>query len=145
MGKGKKDGEQVDISQDMKSKVQPSQDNRDPMVKKLEKGANVTCYKCHVEGHKFYKCHQFFKKMDNGEKKKLKPTIKSSLIYTKPNCKNKTKRYTYVIKKKANGKVIAHNVWKMKEERGWNQPIRVPKEVIINMKGPQMVWVPKAT
>jgi hypothetical protein len=30
MGKGKNDEEQVDISQDMKSKVQPSQDNRDP-------------------------------------------------------------------------------------------------------------------
>jgi hypothetical protein len=81
MGKGKNDEEQVDISQDMKSKVQPSQDNRDPMVKKLEKGATVTCYKCHVEGHKFYKCPQFVKKMDNGAKKKFNPTIKSSLIY----------------------------------------------------------------
>jgi hypothetical protein len=49
MGKGKNDEEQVDISQDIKSKVQPSQDNRDPMVKKLEKGATVTCYKCHGE------------------------------------------------------------------------------------------------
>jgi hypothetical protein len=145
MGKGKNDEEQVDISQDMKSQVQPSQDNRDPMVKKLEKGATVTCYKCHGEGHKFYKCPQFVKKMDKGAKKKLKPTIKSSLIYTKPNRKNKTKSNTYVIKKKANGKVVAHKVGKMKEERGWNQPIWVPKEVITNMKGPQMVWVPKAT
>jgi hypothetical protein len=135
MGKGKNDEEQVDISQDMKSQVQPSRDNRDPMVKKLEKGATVTCYKC----------PQFVKKMDKGEKKKLKPTIKSSLIYTKPNRKNKTKSNTYVIKKKANGKVFAHMVGKMKEERSWNQPIWVPKEVIINMKGPQMVWVPKAT
>jgi hypothetical protein len=111
------------------------------MVKKLEKGATVTCYKCHGEGHKFYKCPQFFK----GAKKKLNPTIKSSLIYTKPNRKNKTKSNTYVIKKKANGKVVAHKVGKMKVERGWNQPIWVPKGVIINMKGPQMVWVPKAT
>jgi hypothetical protein len=47
MGKGKNDEEQVDISQDMKSKVQPFQDNRDPMVRKLEKGATVTSYKCH--------------------------------------------------------------------------------------------------
>jgi hypothetical protein len=75
----------------------------------------------------------------------LKPTIKSSLIYTKPNRNNKTKRNTYIIKKKANGKVVAHKDGKMKEERGWNQPIWVPKEVIINMKGPQMVWVPKST
>jgi hypothetical protein len=62
MGKGKNDEEQVDISQNMKSKVQPSQDNRDPMVKNFENGATVT--------------------MDKGVKKKLKPTIKSSLIYT---------------------------------------------------------------
>jgi hypothetical protein len=55
MGMGKNNEEQVYISQDMKSKVQPSQDNRDPMVKKFEKGATVTCYKCHGEGHKFYK------------------------------------------------------------------------------------------
>jgi predicted nuclease with TOPRIM domain len=71
MGKGKNDDEQVDISQDIKSKFQPSQDNRDPMVKKLEKGSTVTFYKCHGEGHKFYKCPQFVKKMDKGEKKKL--------------------------------------------------------------------------
>jgi hypothetical protein len=83
--------------------------------------------------------------MDKGTKKKLKPTIKSSLIYTKPNRKNKIKSNTYVIKKKANGKVVAHKVGKMKKEQGRNQPIWVPKEVITNMKGPQMVWVPKAT
>jgi hypothetical protein len=80
-----------------------------------------------------------------GRKEEVEPTIKSSLVYTKPNRKNKTKSNTYVIKKKANGNVVAHKVGKMKEERGWNQPIWVPKEVIINMKGPQMVWVPKAT
>jgi hypothetical protein len=39
-----------------------------------------------------------------GAKKKLNPTIKSSLIYTKPNRKNKTNSNTYVIKKKANGR-----------------------------------------
>jgi hypothetical protein len=82
--------------------------------------------------------------MDKGAKKKLNPTIKSSLIYTMPNRKNKVKSNTYVIKK-ANGKVVAHKVGKMKEERGWNQSIWVPKEVITNMKGPQMVRVPKAT
>jgi hypothetical protein len=80
MGNGKNDGEQMDVSQDMNNKVHPSQDNHDPMVKKLEKGATVTCYKCHEEGHKFYKCPQFVKKMDKGAKKKLRPTIKSSLI-----------------------------------------------------------------
>jgi hypothetical protein len=113
MDKGKNDEEQVDISQDMTCKLQSSQDNHDPMVKKLEKGATVTCYKCHGEGHKFYKCPQFVNKMYKGTKKKLNPTIKSSLIYTKPNRKNKTKSNTYIIKKKANGKVVAHKVGKM--------------------------------
>jgi hypothetical protein len=114
-------------------------------VKKLEKSATVTFYKCHGEGHKFYKCPQFVKKMDKGAKKKLNPTIKSSLIYTKTNRKNKTNSNTYIIMKKANGNVVAHKVGKMKEDQGWNQPIWVPKKVIINLKGPQMVWAPKAT
>jgi hypothetical protein len=94
MGKGKNNEEQVDITQDMKNKVQLSQDNHNPMAKKLDKGATVTCYKCHGEGNKFYNCPQFVKKMDKGAKKKLNPTINSSLIYTKPNNKNKTKSNT---------------------------------------------------
>src|SRR6185312_3423524 len=35
----------------IESNVQPSQDNRENMVKKLEKGSTVTCSKCHKEGH----------------------------------------------------------------------------------------------
>jgi hypothetical protein len=35
MGKDKNNEEQVDISQDMRRNIQPSQDNYDPMVKKL--------------------------------------------------------------------------------------------------------------
>ena len=31
----------------MKSNVQPSQDNHEVMVNKLEKGSTVTCSKCH--------------------------------------------------------------------------------------------------
>ena len=31
----------------IESNVQPSQDNREDMVKKLEKGSTVTCSKCH--------------------------------------------------------------------------------------------------
>ena len=38
---------------------------------------------------------------------------------------------------------VAHKVGK--QETSWNRPIWVPKDVIINMKGPQMVWVPKET
>jgi hypothetical protein len=122
--------------------VQPSQDNHEDMVKKLEKGSTMTCFKCHQEGHKSNKCSQQKKKLPD-EKNKKKITIKSSLIYTKPNRKNKSKSTTYMIKKKDNGKVVAHKVGK--KDWSWNRSIWVPKEVITNMKGPQMVWVPKKT
>jgi hypothetical protein len=94
-----------------KSIVQPSQDNRKDMVKKLEKRSIVTCFKCHQEDHKSNKCPQPKEKLSD-EKNKKKITIKSSLIYTKPNRKNKSKSTTYVIKKKSNCKVVAHKVGK---------------------------------
>ena len=77
------------------------------------------------------------------EKNKKKLTIKSSLIYTKFNRRSKSNSTFYVIKKKINNKVIAHKVGK--KERSWNRSIWMPKEIITNMKGPQMVWVPKET
>jgi hypothetical protein len=40
------------------------------------------------------------------EKNKKSFTIKSSLIYTMPNRRNKSKSTSYVIKKKSNGKVV---------------------------------------
>jgi cobalamin biosynthesis Co2+ chelatase CbiK len=123
-----------------KSIVQPSQDNREDMVKKVEKGATVTCFKCHQEGHKSYQCTQP-KKMVPNEKNKKSFIIKSSLIYTKPNRKIKSKSTSYAIKKKGNGKVVAHKVGK--KDWSWNCSIWVPKEVITNMKGLQMVWVAK--
>jgi len=126
----------------IESNVQPSQDNRDDMVEMLEKGSTVTCSKCHHRGHKSNKCTQPKKKLSD-EKNKKKLTIKSSLIYTKPNRRNKNKNTSYMIKKKTNGKVVAHKVGK--QERSWNRPIWVPKDIITNMKGPQMVWVPKET
>jgi hypothetical protein len=125
-----------------KSIVQSSQDNREDMVKKLEKGATVTCFKCHQEGHKSYKCPQP-KNIVPDKKNKKSFTIKSSLIYTKPNRKNKNKSTSYVIKKKNNGKVVAHKVGK--KDWSWNRSIWVPKEVTSKMKGAQMVWVSKDT
>ena len=71
------------------SNVQLSQDNREDMMKKLEKGSTVTCSKCHHKGHKSNKCSQPRKKLSD-EKNKKKLTIKSSLIYTKPNQRKKT-------------------------------------------------------
>ena len=80
------------------SNVQPSQDNREDMVKKLEKESTVACSKCHKEGHESNKCPQQRKKFPD-EKNKKKLTIKSSLIYTKPNRRNKSNNTSYVIKK----------------------------------------------
>ena len=77
------------------------------------------------------------------EKNKKKLTIKSFLIYTKPNRRTKTNSTFYVIKKKINNKVIYRKVGK--KERSWNCSIWMPKEIITNIKGPQMVWVPKDT
>ena len=88
------------------------------------------------------KCPQPKKKLSD-EKNKKKLIIKSSLIYTKPNRRNKSVSTIYMIKKKTNGKMVAHKVGK--QERSWNHSIWVPKDVITNMKGPQMVWVPKET
>ena len=102
----------------------------------------MTCSKCLKEGHKSNKCSQPRKKISD-EKNKKKLTIKSSLIYTKPNRRNKSNSTTYIIKKKINGKVVAHKIGK--QERSWNHSVLVPKDVITNMKGPQMVWVPKET
>ena len=84
----------------LENNVQPSQDNREDMVKKLEKGSTVTCSKCHKEGHKSNKCPQPRKKLPD-EKNKKKLIIKSSLIYTKPNRRNKTNSTSYVIKKRS--------------------------------------------
>ena len=112
------------------------------MVKKLEKGSTVTCFKCHQEGHKSNKCPQPKKKLPD-EKNKKKLTIKSSLIYTKPNRRNKSHNTSYVIKKKTNSKMVTHKVGK--QERSWIHSIWVSKDVITNMKGSQMVWVPKET
>ena len=94
----------------IESNVQPSQDNHEDMVKKHEKGSTVTCSKCHQEGHKSNKCPQPKKKLSD-EKNKKKLTIKSSLIYTKPNLRNKSNSTFYVIKKTI-GKVVAHKIGK---------------------------------
>ena len=82
----------------IESNVQSSQDNHEDMVKKLEKWSTVTCSKCHQKGHKSNKCPQSKKNLSD-EKNKKKLTIKSSLIYTKPNLRNKSNSTFYVIKK----------------------------------------------
>ena len=116
---------------DIESNVQSSQDNREDMVKKLEKRSTVTGSKWHKEGHKSNKCPQPRKKLPD-EKNKKKLTIKSFLIYTKHNRRNKSNSTSYVIKK-TNDKVVAHKVGK--KERSWNHSIWVPKDIITNMKG----------
>ena len=83
------------------------------------------------------------KKETKEKKKNANLSNKTFNLYTKPNYKNKIKSNHDKLKKKENGKVVAHMI--EKKDRMWNQPIWVPKEVIINMKGPQSIWVPKKT
>jgi len=141
--------------------AQPSQDNPLKGVNKLEKGETVTCFKCHKEGHKSYQCKEKegqAKGKENGKpknlnkskkghkkakeiKKNTSPYLKASLVYTKPTHKFKQKSDRYILKKKENGKVVAHAMgWR---HQGWNRPIWVPKEIINTMDGSQRVWVPK--
>ena len=56
-------------------------------------------FKVPQKDHKSNKCPQLRKKLPD-EKNKKKLTIKSSLIYTKPNRKNKSNSTSYVIKKR---------------------------------------------
>ena len=52
-------------SKSIESNVQSSQDNREDMVKKLEKRSTMTSFKCHQEGHKSNKCPQLKKKFSD--------------------------------------------------------------------------------
>ena len=114
---------------------------RKDMVKKFEKGSTVTCSKCHHKSHKSNNCPQPKKKLSD-EKNKKKLTIKSSLIYTKPNQRNKSPSTSYVIKK---------DKW----QGGCSQSWEARKELKSlhlgaqgchhQHEGPQMVWVPKDT
>ena len=90
----------------------------------------------------FFQCKQI-KKETKEKKKMINLSNKTSNLYTKSNYKIKTKNNHYKLKKKDNGKVVAHMIGR--RGRRWNQPIWVPKEVITNMKGPQSDWDPKKT
>jgi hypothetical protein len=66
----------------IESNVQPSQDNREDRVKKLEKGSTVTCSKCHHKGHKSNKCSQARKKLSDEKKKR---NSQSRVLSSTPN------------------------------------------------------------
>ena len=141
VGKFKEDWVEV-----KKSKVKPSQDNGLPM-KKLEKRSTVTCSMCHEGGHKSYKCKLRRKKKE--DKKRATTTTTSTTkakekkitSITNTHTKKNNEATPYLLKKSHNGKVIAYKV--SVSDKHWNQPIWVPKDIIINMKGPKKVWVPK--
>src|SRR5438105_4987071 len=134
-----------DLVEVKKSKVKPPQDNGVP-IKKLEKRSTVTCSMCHESGHKSHECKPRKKKKD--DKKKATTTITSTI-----KAKDKKKRTRekasipnthikkineatpYLLKKNHDRKVIAYKIGV--EDKHWNQPIWVPKDIIINMKGPK--------
>jgi hypothetical protein len=75
-----------------------------------------------------------------GREEEIEAHHQSSLIYTKPNRKNKAKSNTYVIKKKA-------NTQGSEDEGGAGlEPTHLGAQGRHHQhEGPQMVWVPKAT
>src|SRR5438128_8853171 len=103
---------------------------------------------CHEDGHKSYKCKLRRKKKE--DKKNATTTIANTM-----KAKEKKKRTSisnthtkkineetpYLLKKNHDGKVIAYKIGV--KDRHWNQPVWVSKDIIINMKGPKKVWVPK--
>src|SRR5436190_839137 len=132
-----------DLVKVKKSKVKPSQDNGFPM-KKLEKRSTVTCSIYHESGHKSHECKPREKKEE--DKKKATTTMKAKEKKKRTRIFNThTKKINeatpYLLKKNHDGKVIAYKIGV--EDKHWNQPIWVPKDIIINMKGPKKVWVPK--
>ncbi len=110
-------------------------------MKKLEKRSTMTCSMCHESGHKSYKC-KLRKKKKEGKttttitsttkaKEKKKMTRKTSITNTHTKKINEGKEATpYLLKKSHNGKVIAYKI--CVEDKHWNQPIWVPKNIIIN-------------
>src|SRR5438128_2965070 len=131
-----------DLVEVKKSKVKLSQDNGLPM-KKLEKRSTVTCSMRHEGGHKSYKCKLRRKKKE--DKKRATTTTTSTTkakekkmtSITNTHTKKNNEATPYLLKKSHNGKVIAYKV--SVSEKHWNQPIWVPKDIIINMKGPKKV------
>ena len=134
-----------------KSKVKPSQDNGLPM-KKLEKRSTVTCSMCHESGHKSHECKPRKKKKEDKKKatttmtstmkaKEKKKRTKGKASFSNTHTKKINEATPYLLKKNHDGKVIAYKIGV--EDKHWNQPIWVPKDIIINMKGPKKVWVPK--
>jgi len=140
-----------DLVKVKKSKVKPSQDNGFPM-KKLEKRSTVTCSIYHESGHKSHECKP--RKKNKEDKKKATTTMTSTMkakekkkrtrgkaSFSNTHTKKINEATPYLLKKNHDGKVIAYKIGV--EDKHWNQPIWVPKDIIINMKGPKKVWVPK--
>src|SRR5438105_4147587 len=138
-----------DLVEVKKSKVKPSQDNGFPM-KKLEKRSTVTCSIYHESDHKSHECKPRKKKKE--DKKKATTTMTSTMKVKEKKKRTKGKASfsnthkineatPYLLKKNYDGKVIAYKIGV--EDKHWNQPIWVPKDIIINMKGPKKIWVPK--
>src|SRR6266540_3793918 len=140
-----------DLVEVKKSKVKPSQDNGLPM-KKLEKRSTMTFSMCHESGHKSYKCKLRKKKKERkttttitsttkAKDKKITRKTKGKASISNTHTKKINEATPYLLKKNYDGKVIAYKIGV--EDKHWNQPIWVPKNIIINMKGPKKVWVPK--
>src|SRR5437667_5658384 len=74
------------------------------------------------------------------KEKKKRTRRKASFSNTHTKKINEAK--PYLLKKNHDGKVISYKIGV--EDKHWNQPIWVPKDIIINMKGPKKVWLQRS-
>ena len=75
-------------SKGIESNVQPSQNNREDMVKKLEKGSTVTCFKCHQEDHK---SNKFLNQRRNFQMRRTRRSSPSKVLSSTPSPTGRTK------------------------------------------------------
>jgi len=71
-----------------KSIVQPSKDNHEDMVNKLEKGVTVTCFKCHQEDHK---SNKFLNQRINFQMRRTRRSSPSKVLSSTPSPTGRTK------------------------------------------------------
>src|SRR5437764_1456427 len=69
------------------------------------------------------------------------PCIDIIVTACSPLCNELSTVKTNLARKNHDGKVIAYKIGV--EDKHWNQPIWMPRDIIINIKGPKKVWVPK--
>jgi hypothetical protein len=121
--------------------VQPYQDNRDIMVKKLEKGSNGTT-STHQQGQvKKRKIQE--KKDGHVQPKDLNMGHNSSMCPME--IKNKKKLVHYDFAKLRKDKAGTYAIRVIDSSQTSMRAIWIPKHLVTNLDGPNKFWVPKGS